>query len=83
MALSGVSVGGGSAREYWERENYLFSYRAAFGKLAVLRANSFWRAVPGTGKCAEFRENGCKFILISLVCTRIGKNYTGGSKVRK
>lgn len=39
--------------------------------------------MPVSGKCAEFRENGCKFILISSLRGRIPENYTGEANVRK
>jgi hypothetical protein len=46
-------------------------------------ANSFWQVMPGTGKCAEFGENGCKFLLISSLRALILQNYAGEVNVRK
>ncbi len=41
------------------------------------------RVLPGIGNCAEFAENGCKFVLISPECTRILENNAGEPNVRK
>jgi hypothetical protein len=76
-------VGEEIPREYREWTLTQFLIWPPFGKLTILRAISKNGIGRGTRKCAEFGENGCKFILISSLRGRILRNYVGKPKVRK
>ena len=76
------NVGDEEAREYRKMSRTRFSNRAPFCKRRLLMHFKSWHVTAGIGTCAEFMENGCKFIFISLLRALIGKIYVRESKVR-